>query len=101
MDDTEYMVTTLDNPWNPFTQFDAWYAEDIRLGHDTCGALARLSATGLNLFEDENAPILNSAIEDLLNADPYGIWIRVSRESFDKIKDRIGRTTNKALEIPK
>lgn len=35
------MITTYDNTFNPFTEFIAWYKEDMRLGHDTCGHLAR------------------------------------------------------------
>ena len=31
----DFMLTTTDNPFNPWIDFDTWYAEDIRLGHDT------------------------------------------------------------------
>ena len=40
MVDNNCMITTYDNPFNPFTEFEAWYKEDMRLGHDTCGMLA-------------------------------------------------------------
>jgi hypothetical protein len=27
-DDVEYALTTVDNPFDPFTEFNAWYAYD-------------------------------------------------------------------------
>lgn len=101
MSATEYMVTTLDNPYSPFTQWDEWYAFDLLHGYDTCGALARLAPIGMNLFEDENTPILNSAIDDLLNADPFNRWIRVSKESYERIKSHLGSHVGNSIEIPK
>ena len=41
----DYMLTTYDNPFNPFTEFEAWYKEDMILGWDTCGLLARTAVT--------------------------------------------------------
>ena len=35
------MLTTFDNRFNPFTDFIRWWKEDLRLGHDCCGTLAR------------------------------------------------------------
>ena len=37
------MITTIDNPYNPFTQFDEWYAFDEGKGYCTSGYLARIS----------------------------------------------------------
>lgn len=41
--DDRVVLTTKDNPINPFDDFNAWYAEDHRLGHNTCERLARMS----------------------------------------------------------
>lgn len=41
--DDNVMLTTFDNPFSPFTQFEIWWKTDIRLGHDCCGTLARES----------------------------------------------------------
>lgn len=44
MDGEHYLLpTTVDNPYNPFNDWDRWYLEDIRLGYDTCGLWARLT----------------------------------------------------------
>ena len=31
------MLTTTDNPYNPFTQFDQWYDYDLLAHHNSCG----------------------------------------------------------------
>ena len=33
--ESEYMLTTIDNPFNPFTNFDDWYAFDTSKGYNT------------------------------------------------------------------
>ena len=38
----ETMVTTIDNPWNPFTNWDEWYAYDEWHGYHTCSLVDRL-----------------------------------------------------------
>ena len=36
----EFMLSTSDNPYNPFTQFKEWYSFDISKGYNTCSYLA-------------------------------------------------------------
>jgi hypothetical protein len=37
------MLTTEDNPFDPFTQFDEWYAFDVEKEYYTCAYLARIA----------------------------------------------------------
>lgn len=64
------MLTTYDNPFNPFTQFDAWFKEDLRLGHDTCGYLARMSAASQMLSDDMNEEYIDSAMDEIVSLQP-------------------------------
>jgi len=48
------LLTTEDNPYNPFTQWLAWYHEDQRLGYDTPGFRSRLIVFSLTILEKEN-----------------------------------------------
>lgn len=52
MSDDNYMLTTYDNPFNPFVEFERWWKEDLLLGHDCCGLLAR-TANSSNITSDE------------------------------------------------
>ena len=41
----EYMLTTVDNPFDPFTQFDQWLSFDTAQGHNTPGLLDQVTIT--------------------------------------------------------
>ena len=38
-------LTTFDNPFNPFDQFDDWYLFDVEKGYCSCGYLDRIAKT--------------------------------------------------------
>jgi len=39
----EVMLTTVDNPFDPFDNFEEWYNIDMRFGYNTCALLARIA----------------------------------------------------------
>lgn len=67
---SDYMLTTYDNPINPFTHFEAWMKEDLRLGHDCCGELARESATSTILGDDVNDRDIEEAMDRIVEREP-------------------------------
>lgn len=81
----EVMITTVDNPFNPFTQFDEWLAYDIteavangRL--DTCSYLARVAVDATEI-SDADANLMNElAIDEIIKHNPLGIYKKVERE---------------------
>lgn len=82
------MLTTVDNPYNPFVQFDEWYAYDQSRGYNTCEYLARIAPTSIELTDEENDVILNDAITEILFFNVLGIYQKVTPETFDEIKSR-------------
>lgn len=66
----DYMLTTYDNPYNPFIQFERWFKEDIKLGHDTCGYLAREANTSDILSDDVNEQDIVEAMDRIVKQDP-------------------------------
>ena len=76
------MLTTIDNPYNPKTQFDEWYAFDLnsaRLGcrTDSCSLLARIANTSPQLSDELNAKIIEDAIDDIIKYDPFKVYKKV------------------------
>jgi hypothetical protein len=77
--DEDYMLTTIDNPYDPFTEFESWLAYDEQNGYFTNGLIARLTLDSNELTEKENELALDHAVEDILNLFP-GLYIRVWRK---------------------
>ena len=63
----EIWLTTDDNPFDPFTQFDRWMQWDCACGYDTCGKIARLCGSTNNLTPHEERQRIDHAIYDLCN----------------------------------
>lgn len=64
-------ITTDDNPFDPFTQFDRWFKYDLLvLGYNTCGRVAHMAACNdENLSESENNDRIDHALADLATAN--------------------------------
>lgn len=78
----EHMLTTYDNPFNPFTQFDAWYVYDLQLGYNTSSFLDRIVRTSSELSEADQALELERAMDEIVRENVSGMWRKVSRDSY-------------------
>jgi len=74
------MITTIDNPYDPFTQFDEWYAFDESKGYCTCGYLARIAKTSDDLSEQDEALAIESAIDEIERLNILGIYKKVTKD---------------------
>ena len=74
------LLTTIDNPFNPITHFDEWYAYDLSMGYDTCGYLARITITSEELSEVEQQEAQDSAIDEILEYNINGLYTTVVEE---------------------
>lgn len=62
-------ITTIDNPYDPFTQFDEWYAFDEVHGYHSCSLLARFANTSIDLDSDEVDSRIENAIDRIIEND--------------------------------
>ncbi len=76
--DQAYMLTTVDNPWNPFVDYDEWLAYDYAHGHDTPGYLARMSNVAMDLPESEMEAEIQRAIDEIVRINPNGLYRKIS-----------------------
>lgn len=51
--ETKHMLTTFDNPYNPFVDFSSWYMFDCEKQHNTCSRLARIAEIDPEMTEKE------------------------------------------------
>lgn len=75
------LVTTIDNPFNPFTQFDDWYRFDTDHGYFTCEYLARIANTSNDLSEEANADEINRAVNSIVRMNINGLYKKVYESS--------------------
>ncbi len=79
--DDDVMLTTYDNSFNPFKDFNAWWKEDLRLGHDCCGTLARMVSTSMLATDSTNDAEILDAINEIVDAEPL-IYRKVTKNDF-------------------
>ena len=75
--DSDVMITTIDNPYNPFMQFEEWKAFDEMKGYYTCEYLARIATTSPDLSDAENSLEMTRAIDEICRINPLGIYKKV------------------------
>lgn len=78
---TEYMLTTVDNPFNPFTHFDEWLAYDTSAGYNSASLLARITKVSDDLSEPDQALAVQNAIDEVVRENVSGMYRKVSRSS--------------------
>ena len=76
---TDSMLTTTDNPYDPFTQFDEWYAYDEDKGYHTCSYLARITKSSDELSSADEDLAIESAIDEIVALNVLGIYKKVTR----------------------
>ena len=77
---TEYMLTTFDNPYSPFYQYDEWYRFDEDKGYHTCSYLGRIARISDELSDAENNEEIERAIDQIIFVDPFNIYKKVKKE---------------------
>lgn len=75
----EYMITTFDNPYDPFTQFNHWFLFDTEKGYNTCAYLDRVAKVSEEFSDEENNLAIEQAIDEIIKYDFRNIYKKVSR----------------------
>lgn len=83
------MLTTFDNPYNPFVNFDDWYRFDMDKGYNSCAYLDRIAKTSSQLSDKENDEEVERAIDEIIKYDFMNLYMKL-RESdeFDYEKNK-------------
>lgn len=75
------MLTTVDNPFDPFEQFTSWFMFDEEKGYHTCSYLGRIARTSDQLSEEENELENERAIDEILKYDFRNIYKKVVQKT--------------------
>lgn len=74
-------VTTIDNPYDYFTQFDEWYAFDTQMGYNTCAYVARIANTYSDMSENDYIQALNDAVNEILRLNITGKYRKAIKKN--------------------
>ena len=75
------MLTTFDNPFDPFEQFTSWFLFDVEKGYNTCSYLARIANISNDLSQTEIDEEVERAIDEIIEYDFLNIYKKVTRPS--------------------
>ena len=74
------MLTTVDNPFDPFEQFDEWYSFDKEKGYDSCERLDRIANFTDDMTFLERIKESERAIDEIIYYDFLDIYKKASKE---------------------
>lgn len=77
----EVMLTTIDNPFNPFDDFDSWRMFDIEKQHFCCERLARIVNLSPEMSEAEENIETERAIDEIIKYDVEDIYQKVTKQA--------------------
>lgn len=79
----EYMLTTFDNPFNPFVDFTSWYMFDCEKEHNTCSRLARIANLDSEMTQKEYNAECDRAMNFIIKYDLEGKFFKGTEEQIE------------------
>lgn len=76
----QFMLTTTDNPFDPFTQYEDWLGYDEASGYFTNEYLARVAVTSIDLSPADQEKSIELAIDEIVKENVLGIYRKVGRK---------------------
>ena len=76
----DVMLTTYDNPFNPFEQFSSWFLFDVEKGYNTCSYVDRIAHVTDDMTQKEVNEEIERAIDEIIQFNPLNIYKKVKRE---------------------
>lgn len=80
----EHMLTTVDNPFDYFTQFDEWLLFDKQKGYNSCEKLGRIAQINDSMTQKEVDAEIERAIDEIIHYDFLDVFTKVSRKVDDE-----------------
>lgn len=72
-------LSTFDNPFDPFEDYERWLAYDISHGYNTSNWVANVAKTSDLLPIEDNNLEVERAIDEIVNIDP-NFYVKIKKE---------------------
>lgn len=76
------MLSTIDNPFNPFDNYTSWFAYDVQSGYYTPSYLARIVKSSPDLSEPDQELAIEQAIDEIVSLNINGMYMKVTRDTI-------------------
>lgn len=73
------MLTTIDNPFDPFDNFVEWFLFDAEKSYNSCGKLARITQLKDGMSQEEVDAAMDRAIDEIIKYDIFNIYKKVTK----------------------
>lgn len=74
------MLTTIDNPFNPFVDYKSWLSFDKDHNYDSSERLMRIAQVNDEMTDVEENLEIERAIDEIIKYDVLNIYKKVSQE---------------------
>ena len=73
------MLSTIDNPFNPFEDYSSWLMFDKEKGYDSAERLMRIAKITDDMTQKEENEEIERAIDEIIKYDILNVYIKISK----------------------
>ena len=73
------MLSTIDNPFNPFEDYSSWLMFDKEKGYDSAERLMRIPKLTDCMAQKEENEEIERAIDEIIKYDILNVYVKVSK----------------------
>ena len=77
------MLTTFDNPYNPFEDFTSWFLCDVERGYYTCAHLGRIIELSDDMSQKEIDEAIEKAYDQIIKDDFMNVYCKVFADEVE------------------
>jgi hypothetical protein len=77
----DVMLTTFDNPFDPFEQFTSWFLFDVEKGYNSCSRIARIAQFTDDMSQKEIDEETERAIDEIIEYDFLNVYKKVTNST--------------------
>lgn len=77
---SDCMLTTIDNPFDPFEQFTSWFLFDVERGYNSSGRLMRIAEITDDMSQEEYDAEIERAIDEIIKHDFMNVFKKVTKQ---------------------
>lgn len=85
MGERAVFVTTIDNPYDYFEDFDSWYEYDTRMGYNTCSLVDRIAQTSLEMSDHDYVQEVERAVDKICKWNLLGLYKKIETKEKDSV----------------